>query len=178
MIKKISSTLPTFNAINLHEGLNILLADITEQSTEKNTRNGLGKTTFIEIINFLLGSSCNKNSIFKFPPFINHFFIMDIKLENSEVTVKHSGESANDIFVECSKETKLGKILGARDRLVLKEWTEYLGETLFNLEPSESLEHLSFRKLFPYFARNAKDGGFLDSTCYLKTKKILDIQIY
>ena len=177
MIKKVYSTLPTFATINLHAGLNILLADVTEQSTEKNTRNGLGKTTFIEVINFLLGSSCNKNSLFKSPPFISHFFIMDIELENNEVTIKRCGESANDIFVECLKETKLGKLLGNRDRLPLKEWNEYLGETLFNLHHDESLEYLSFRKLFPYFTRNAKDGGFLDSTRYLKTQKVLDVQI-
>jgi len=34
MIKKVYSTLPTFSAINLNAGLNILLADVTEQSTE------------------------------------------------------------------------------------------------------------------------------------------------
>lgn len=54
MIRKIYSTLSTFNTIELHEGLNILLADITQRSTVKDTRNGLGKTTFIEIIHFYM----------------------------------------------------------------------------------------------------------------------------
>lgn len=54
MIEKIYSTLDTFEEIKLHKGLNILLADITKKSTDKDTRNGLGKTTFIEIIHFYL----------------------------------------------------------------------------------------------------------------------------
>ena len=34
MIKSISSTIPTFKALTFGKGLNILLADLTERSTD------------------------------------------------------------------------------------------------------------------------------------------------
>lgn len=54
MIRKIYSTLSTFNTIELHEGLNILLADITQRSTVKDTRNGLGKLRLLRLFIFYM----------------------------------------------------------------------------------------------------------------------------
>lgn len=107
MIRKIYSTLSTFNTIELHEGLNILLADITQRSTVKDTRNGLGKTTFIEIIHFLYGSSCTKNSIFKMDQFKDEFFIMDIDLKDKLYIVKRRGSESNFCIYSVRREAFL-----------------------------------------------------------------------
>jgi hypothetical protein len=60
MIKSITSTIPTFKALTFGKGLNILLADLTEKSTDKQTRNSAGKTSMIEIMHFLMGSDADK----------------------------------------------------------------------------------------------------------------------
>jgi hypothetical protein len=43
-------------------------------STEKQTRNSAGKTSLIEIIHFLLGADCDKDSLFRTPALLLHRF--------------------------------------------------------------------------------------------------------
>jgi uncharacterized protein YydD (DUF2326 family) len=180
MIEKIYSSLKTFNEIRLHAGLNILLADVTQKSTSKDSRNGLGKTTFIEIIHFLFGGSCSKNSIFKLDKFINHYFIMDIRLENSKLTVKRRGLDSNFIWICCDEGSKFESIFGKQlTKLKVTDWTDFLGEYYFNLHTNDVRinENLKFRTIFPYFSRKAKDGGFLEASKYYKNQKVLSTQI-
>jgi len=178
MIKRIYSTLSTFSEVKLHRGLNILLADVTTTSTDKDTRNGLGKTTFIDIINFLLGGRCDKHSTFKLSMFINEFFMMDIELEGSLITVKRRGMDANTIYINCESDARLASLL--KDGVLpLKLWNNYLGMVYFNLDDNIPLvyDNLSFRSIFPYFARKANDGGFLEPVRHYKNQKALDVQI-
>ena len=65
MIVSITSSIPSFKSLQFTAGLNILLADATAKSTEKQTRNSAGKTSMIEIIHFLLGADADKNLLFK-----------------------------------------------------------------------------------------------------------------
>ncbi|MFO1444573.1 DUF2326 domain-containing protein [Bacillus sp. Bva_UNVM-123] len=180
MIEKIYSTLETFDEIKLHNGLNILLADITKKSTDKDTRNGLGKTTFVEIIHFLFGGSCTNNSVFKLPIFKNHFFIMDYVLDDTKFTVKRRGFDSNYVYVCCEKGSKYDSFFGEQERkMKVADWNEFLGESLFNLDNKDSRinENIKFRTLFPYFARKAADGGFLESSRYYKNQKVFPTQI-
>ncbi|WP_339176918.1 DUF2326 domain-containing protein [Paenibacillus sp. FSL R5-0701] len=183
MIKKIYSTLSTFNTVELHEGLNILLADITQKSTVKDTRNGLGKTTFIEIIHFLYGSSCTNKSVFKMEQFKDEFFIMDLELNNNLYIVKRRGSESNFVYVKCEETSDLKKKYGmsgiSNIKIKVTEWNEFLGEFLFNLNSRDELikSNLKFRSLFPYFSRLSKDGGYLDSTKYFKTQNVHLTQI-
>jgi uncharacterized protein YydD (DUF2326 family) len=62
MIRKVSSSLTTFKEVDLTAGFNIILADRTKDSTKKDTRNGLGKSTFIDVIHFCLGGKLTSAS--------------------------------------------------------------------------------------------------------------------
>jgi uncharacterized protein YydD (DUF2326 family) len=180
MIKKIYSTLSTFNTIELHEGLNIFLADVTQKSTVKDTRNGLGKTTFIEIIHFLYGSSCTQKSVFKMDQFKDEFFIMDFELNNSSYIVKRRGSESNFVYVQCEEGSILEKKFGSLNiKIKVAEWNGFLGEYLFNLNPRDELmeSNLKFRSLFSYFSRLTKDGGYLDVTKYFKSQNVYQTQI-
>ena len=55
MIIAVRSNMPSFNEIELKPGFNVVLADRTKESTKRDSRNGLGKTTLVEIIHFCLG---------------------------------------------------------------------------------------------------------------------------
>ena len=56
MIHRIAANRPSFRAVEFGAGLNVVLADRTEAATDKDTRNGLGKTTLIDIVDFCLGA--------------------------------------------------------------------------------------------------------------------------
>ena len=73
MIIQISSDLETFKPLSFNSGLNILLAEKSSGATDRQSRNGAGKSSFVELIHFLLGSNTDKSSIF------THEKIKDIK---------------------------------------------------------------------------------------------------
>src|ERR1700686_5171462 len=99
MILSIESSLATFKPVELHEGLNILLADKLPQSTDKQTRNSAGKTSFLEIIHFLHGSECNSDSLFRKQELIEHFFRGTFSIQGSRFQVERTGADPSKIFV-------------------------------------------------------------------------------
>lgn len=60
--------------MTFHAGLNVLLSDRTAGSTDKQTRNSAGKTSLIEVIHFLLGAECDKDSLFRLDELVEHTF--------------------------------------------------------------------------------------------------------
>ena len=55
MIKAVRCDQTSFRAVEFTTGMNVVLADRTDSSTGKDSRNGLGKSTLIDIIRFCLG---------------------------------------------------------------------------------------------------------------------------
>ena len=53
MIHAVRANKSSFHAVEFTAGFNLVLADRTKESTRKDSRNGLGKTTLLEIIRFL-----------------------------------------------------------------------------------------------------------------------------
>lgn len=153
------------------QGLNVLLADRTEQSTEGHTRNSAGKTSAVEIVHFLLGSDANKDSLFQKPALASHAFRGRLRLGGHEVTVSRTGNDAQRVFLSAEDAAKLGIELSQDQKtgvefISLKRWREILGHFWFDLPldpkgtPFGQSFSPSFRSLISYFARRNKHGGF------------------
>lgn len=169
MIRRIFSTLPTFKTLTLRPGLNVLLADKTEQSTQRQTRNSAGKSSIVEIVHFLLGASVGKKSIFLHEALRDHTFGIDVELAGVLVSVSRSGRAQNLVRLQF-----LGGDLAAwpttlfatstEVELPLKEWTEVLGRVVFRVptvaEGSSAKYRPTFRSMFSYFARRVSAGAF------------------
>jgi uncharacterized protein YydD (DUF2326 family) len=67
MILSIESSDARFKTVRFHQGLNVLLSDSQPGATEKQTRNSAGKTSLVEVLHFLFGSDCDKDSLFRTP---------------------------------------------------------------------------------------------------------------
>lgn len=91
MIVAIESSLATFKTIRFHAGLNVLLADTQPDSTDKQTRNSAGKTSLVEIIHFLMGSNCDKDSLFRTKALIEHTFTGEFFIAGEQFTVQRGG---------------------------------------------------------------------------------------
>ena len=61
MITAVRCDKPSFREVRFKPGFNVILAERVGEATDKDSRNGLGKTTLIEIIHFCLGASTKKN---------------------------------------------------------------------------------------------------------------------
>jgi uncharacterized protein YydD (DUF2326 family) len=170
MIERIfSRTLSTFKELKFHDGLNILVVDKTPTSTGKQTRNRAGKTSLIELVHFLLGGDCDKDSLFRSKELENHFFGITFDLKDSKTTVERTGLEPSEIII-LEGETDDWPIKPSFKKRAEKKiisntnWNAVLGEKIFGLKEDKGKYSPTFRSLFSYFVRRENSGGFIYPT--------------
>lgn len=172
MILTIESSLKTFKPVTFREGLNILLSDKSEAATEKQTRNSAGKTSLVEIIHFLYGADCDKDSLFRLPELLEHTFKGRLRIGSEEFTVERGGAEPAKVFLIAGGEERadiLKKLDKASGRCYVSNtnWKAFLGHNLFGLpldEDGTAFDEAytpTFRSMFSYFARRRDSGGFI-----------------
>jgi uncharacterized protein YydD (DUF2326 family) len=115
MIIELTSTLATFKPLRFKNGLNILVAERHETSGPKETRNGTGKTSFIELVHYLLSEKRNADDDFHKPEIIGAEFCGKFSDSSSELLIcKKSNPKADDLNEDDSAQTygpKFGALL-------------------------------------------------------------------
>ena len=158
MIHRITANKSSFRPVEFTPGLNVVLADRTDESSQKDTRNGLGKSTLIDIIDFCLGANVRKGQGLSIEPLQDWEFTLEITLAGDPVKVTRAINSPShldieglwDGWVEQADSVNLFKKI----RLRLGLWRTLLGATLFGLHSSYDTKHKpSFRSLISYFIR-------------------------
>lgn len=172
MILSIESSLKTFKPVTFREGLNVLLSDKSAASTEKQTRNSAGKTSLVEIIHFLYGADCEKDSLLRVPELVDHTFKGRFRIGGEEFTVERGGAEPAKVFLLAGGEERKDipkKLDKATERFCVSNtnWKAFLGHSLFGLpldERGTAFDEAytpSFRSMFSYFARRRDSGGFI-----------------
>lgn len=163
MIKQIDSDLPTFKTLKFHQGLNVIIAKKTEDSSNKQTRNRAGKSSMIEIIHFLLAG--NEPGLLKKKALHERSFKMSLSIGPIDGYIKRKqGEKvlySNFVEGEELAQTDLFAAksdLMAEVELTPKALAEWLRQCWFDISPEQKLP--SFRKLINYFVRLANTGAF------------------
>ncbi|AKQ70213.1 hypothetical protein A176_007125 [Myxococcus hansupus] len=160
MIHRLFSDLPTFKSLHLHSGLNVLLADKSPGATDRQTRNGAGKTSFVDLIHFLLGARSAPRSTFRLDPLKDSSFGMEFDLRGHNIVVRRSGADSARIQLE-----GVPPSWGVPEEVSNEAWKALLGPAMFGLPPADSGKAApSFRELMAYFARRQLDGGFTAPT--------------
>lgn len=185
MIHRIYSTVPRFKELKFTPGFNLLLADKSEKSTAKHTRNGAGKSSVLEIIHFLSAADCPEDSIFRAPELSPFRFGMEFDLGGGTVSVERSGSSPSD-FLITSGDTKGWPVepdLSVTGDRVLsqKSWDRVLGAMMFGLDEqilgkARMAYSPTFRSLFPYFVRRLP-GGFTEPHLHFIQSKAATWQV-
>ena len=169
MILGIESDLPTFKSVRFHAGLNVLLADKSPRSGEKQTRNSAGKSSLVEIIHFLLGSRAGPDSLMRNSALLQFTFRGTFRIAGDELTVARSGSEPSKILIDEAAAKRAGLKPRKHKETGLhyisnETWKEFLGYRMFGL-PShikgsayEEAFTPTFRSLIAYFAR--RRGGF------------------
>lgn len=165
MIYKVFADNSNFKEVTFTKGLNIVLGSKSSESNEKDTRNGVGKTLLIDIIDFCLGSRANKGDKLKKIDLINDWtFSLIIDIYNTKCIVSRSINDTGKVFIEgdfsdfpIKPQTTL-----EGHYYKLKDWTKLLGQYTFNLD--ETIKYKpTYRSLISYFIRNTPDA-YIDPT--------------
>lgn len=188
MIVSIESSLNTFKPITFHSGLNVLLSDRTANSTDKHTRNSAGKTSLIEIIHFLLGADCEKESLFRVDELVEHTFKGTFRIDGTLLTVARTGSDPSKIFLISGSEERTDiprKLDKASERFYVSNvnWRVFLGHTMFALPadergtPFDESFTPTFRSMFSYFVRRRDSGGFISPERQAEKQQRWDWQV-
>lgn len=188
VIHRIGSDLRSFKTLSLRPGLNILASVKAPSSTSRQTRNGAGKTSVVEIVHFLLGSSPSKESIFKAQALAETQFTMTFDLRGERVTVTRSCAEPGSVVIDETVDTSAWPVQPSVSRatgerlLKVADWNAVLGELVFGVNAGEGAGGEasggpSFRSLFPYFARRYQAGGFQDPTKHFNQQQVGSVQV-
>ena len=113
MIVAVRSNMPSFKEVEFHPGFNVVLADRTKESTSRDSRNGLGKTTLIEIIHFCLGGQTRRNQGLMVTPLKGWTFTLEMRVNGRELLVTRGTD--NPRWVNVDGDVK--DLTGPSDRL-------------------------------------------------------------
>ena len=179
MIVAVRCNMPSFNEVRFTTGFNVVLADRTLESTRRDSRNGLGKTTLIEIIHFCLGSTARKNQGVMVSHLKGWSFTLEMMLGDRQIVVTRNTDKPTWVDVVGD----VGDIIGGSQyqdgvfRLRVTEWNAVLGQLWFGLSNAEVIEkyHPSFRSLFSYFVR--RQGSFASPFFHHRAQREWDRQV-
>ena len=185
MIHSLYSSMPTFKNLQFRQGLNILLADKSPGATDKQTRNGAGKSSLIELIHFLLGA--NPDTIFT-NALRRYSFGMEFDLGQARRSVERSGKNPGTVMVQGTDtedwpvKPQMANLFGELDfsqTLSNETWKVVLGQMMFGLpDKTQSAKFApTFRSLFPYFVRRKSGGGFLSPIKQNNQQPLWDQQV-
>ncbi|AFZ25962.1 hypothetical protein Cylst_3847 [Cylindrospermum stagnale PCC 7417] len=162
MIHTVRCNQASFKTVRFRPGLNVVLADRTEDSGRRDSRNGLGKSTLIEIIHFCLGG--------KIPPakglgsrnLRGWAFSLELTLANQIITVTRNTEDQAQVIIDGDtnnwpiqpKQQEGQKVLS------LDDWKAVLGNLTFGLTIDNEAKKYkpTFRGLISYFIRRGRDA--------------------
>ena len=181
MIYSVSADKESFNKITFNPGFNVILAERTRDSTIKDSRNGVGKSTLIEIINFCLGA--NRGDTLKKSELDNWTFTIEIDLSGKKYSISRN-TSNNDIIIngDCSDWPIQPKYDDKEKKQIMSKnnWNIVLGILMFDLkQSSENYVYVpTFRSMISYFIRRSGSaGGFLDPFSQYKNQLEWDKQV-
>lgn len=181
MIEAVRCDKSSFREVRFKPGFNVILAERVGEATDKDSRNGLGKTTLIEIIHFCLGASTKKNEGLRVKELENWTFILDVSLKGKDYSIYRNTLDFSKVKIEGDVSGwPIKPVYDENEKkyiLPVKDWNMVLGNLVFGL-PVESAEKKyspTFRSLISYFMRRGV-GAFQSPFKHYSQQKEWDIQ--
>ena len=182
MIHRLDSDLRTFKPLNFRPGLNILLAEKSEGASDRQSRNGAGKTSFLEILHFIFGGDARPDSIFRSDALRDSTFEARVDVGSAPVSAARSGGKPSVIRLSDGGHLQFDDVLaGGSSEGYLKneDWKRVLGHHWFSLPREDDGNRFqpTFRSLFSFFARRHFGGGFERPTQHASAQQTWDQQV-
>ena len=167
-ILRVFSDIPTFRETSFEPTMNVVLADQARDSDEHGSTNGLGKTTFVRILHYCLGSDFSRETVLNHPELHGRVFGLDLEIGDSTVTVLRNTASPSMVTVTASFLTGRGIDVSEEEdglaRISAKNWRLILSGCIFP-DSLQSGNHVdeptyspTFGQLIYYFMRLGKSA--------------------
>lgn len=149
MIRSIRASDPRFHALELQPGLNLVVAQKSEEATSTDSTNALGKTSLVELMHFALGASGKGTP--KPVPFVEALtgwsFCYELQIGEHRVELERSVDDPG--WVRLTSAPEEWDVYGQRNDNVLTikndDWIKLLGGEVYELTGAKS--EPSFRQL-------------------------------
>lgn len=148
MILKRFYSIPERVNITFKNGLNIICADISEKSTDKDSMNGAGKSTVLHLIDFCLLAALDER-IKGSKDFKKFTFVLECQDRNNYYNIKRSIKNPEKVYLAINNNDY--------KEMELKECKELFKEIFFGISEDEENE-LTFRTLMNVVKRDEKIG--------------------
>lgn len=149
-----------FREVEFRDGLNVILAERTEASRETDSRNGVGKTTLFQIIDFCMGGRVGGSDGLAKLQGSDWEFSLTVDFGDSrELTITRALDDSSDIKLSGAM-AELGLGDASAGTIRLRAWTNWLGEHCFGLSSGDLKGEYdpTFRRLFGHFLRFRADA--------------------
>lgn len=141
ILHELTANNSTFRPVRFMEGLNVILAEKTASSSKNDTRNGVGKTTLVEILMFCLGGQATKGKGIVQDALQSWIFTLEMTLKGTRVKVSRAIENADKVRVfgnveSWSIQPDYPELYNNTYVYSIERWRTLLGWALFDLDPS------------------------------------------
>ena len=169
MIRRLDSDLESFKTLTFSPGLNVILAAKSPGASDRQSRNGAGKTSFVELVHFLFGADARPDSIFRSKALCDWTFNASVEIGGKTFSISRSGKSSSQVYIDGDMEDwpvdSHPEFFRVQRQLTNRQWKNVLGALWFGL-PSDGNNtdkfKPSYRSLFSFAARRQESGGFQD----------------
>ncbi|MEU9888463.1 ABC-three component system protein [Sphaerisporangium sp. NPDC051011] len=165
MLHSLTSNDERFQSVHFGPGLNILVAERTDISTDTDSRNGSGKSSVIELIHFLFGAQGGNKSLWANESLGRHVFTLELDWPGLRevLTVTRAAGRPNRISVYPDVTRRAPQSLFEQAAEISpKEWQWLIERDLYG-SSAENAE-ISGRTLMSFTVRRVGSGGFLEPT--------------
>ena len=162
MIRSISSDRQSFKTVTFKDGLNVILATRTKKSGRKDSANGLGKSTLINILHFCLGVGDRAGALAS-ADLDGWTFTLKLDIGGSMYSVSRTVKKRSPVFVDgdCNGWPVRPDVSDGTQSFSISAWRCVLGHMMYGIKTSTNTDYgPTFRSLISYFARRDEDGGY------------------
>lgn len=162
MIHAVRANQPSFRAVEFQPGLNVVLADSTDTSHDKDSRNGLGKSTLIEILHFCFGARTRPRKGLRVPSLDEWAFTTEFTVAGHRLAATRSAARPGIITVDgdLAGLPLAPETIDGRATYSANDWCALLGRLMFDCPAADDdlVYNPSFRSLISYVIRRGNDA--------------------
>ncbi len=166
-----------FEPVIFKNGVNFIFGKKDKKSDSKKSLNGIGKSTFLDLIDFcLLSEYGNKNNRLKSAGkiLLNHSAILEFEIDNKDYFIKRS-------FGNPNKDIEFGEVGGETSLFTLSDLKIKICDLTFGRDDYKGKYNAGwYRSLISFFLKiqKPKSEKFLDPIAYIPQKSLSLLNIF